>query len=125
MVRDYITDAERYILSFITGGQFHAENRQLIHDQVSPLLIKDLLETYDFEDALSLLDYVLERVDGRREKAKDRRLRYELLCYRSWLMNLKGQIQADYVPVKAIQRRTGFLEAMERIMARQQVQPNA
>lgn len=123
MPQTYITQAEQYILSFIAGNQFHAEDRQFYHDHVSPCLICDLLETYDYEDAIALLGYVIDRIDIRREKAKDRRLKYELLCYRSWLMNMRAQIEAAYAPEKAEERRAGFMEVVSRVLggaARQQ-----
>lgn len=92
MPRTYITQTEAYVLSFIKGGKFQAEHRQQIHDQVTPRLIGDLLKDYDALDAAAILQYVIERIDLRYEKAKDRRYRYELGCYRSWLANAQAQI---------------------------------
>jgi hypothetical protein len=111
MARNYITQAEAYVLSFLPSGQFHAEDRQLYHDHVSPKLIRDLLENYDYEDAIAILTYVIVRIDIRYDRAKDRRHRYELACYRSWLVNMRGQIEADYAPEE---RRAGFVEAIHR-----------
>ena len=93
MPQTYITQSEEWLLSFLPAGQFHAEDRQIYHDHVSPRLIRSLLETYDYEEAIGLLDYVIERIDLRLDRAKDRRLKYELTCYRSWLMNIRAQIQ--------------------------------
>lgn len=116
----YITDAEKWILSFLAAGQFHAEDRQLYHDHVSPRLIHDLLSTYDYDDALAFMDYIIERVEIRYGRAKDRRLRYELTCYLSWLKNMRGQIEADYAPERIEARRISFVEAVQRILGRQQ-----
>jgi|GEM_PF-2105795 len=116
MARYYITQSEAYILSFLPSGQFHAEDRQLYHDHVSPRVIRDLLENYDYEDAIAILTYVIQRIDIRYDRAKDRRLKYELACYRSWLMNMRGQIEADYQPEK---RRANVIEAIHRYFGRQ------
>ncbi|MDC7696164.1 hypothetical protein PQU94_17955 [Asticcacaulis sp. DXS10W] len=118
MARYYITQAEAYLLSFLPSCQFHAEDRQLYHDHVSPRLIRDLLLTYDYEDAIAVLTYVIERIDIRHDRAKDRRHRYELACYRSWLANIRGQIENDYAPDRAVQRPS-FMEAVKRVIARQ------
>ncbi len=93
MARNYITQTEAYILSFIHGGKFQAEHRQQYHDHVTPRLIGDLLKEYDAFDAAAILQYVIERIDLRYERAKDRRYRYELACYRSWLANAQAQIE--------------------------------
>lgn len=119
MPNNYITQSEEWLLSFLPAGQFHAEDRQLYHDHVSPRLIRELLKHYDYEEAIGLLDYVIERIDIRLDRAKDRRLKYELTCYRSWLMNIRGQIEADYAPERAAQRHTGIMAAVRRIIARQ------
>lgn len=122
MTTNYITQSEQWILSHLPAGQFHAEDRQLYHDHISPKLIRDLLGDYDYEDALAFMDYVIERVQIRLDRAKDRRLRYELTCYRSWLANIRGQIENDYAPDRAAQRRPGFMEAVKRVIARQATQ---
>lgn len=119
MPNNYITESEKWILGFLPASQFHAEDRQLYHDHVSPRLIRELLKHYDYEEAIGLLDYVIERIDIRLDRAKDRRLKYELTCYRSWLMNIRGQIEADYAPERAAQRHTGIMAAVRRIVARQ------
>lgn len=115
MPTTYLTQAERYILSFIAGSKFHVEDRQLYHDHVSPRVIHDLLMTYDYEDAIALLTYVIERVETRHSRAKDRRRVYELACYRSWLMNMRGQIEADYRPEE---RRASIVETIHRYFGR-------
>lgn len=115
MARYYITQAEAYILNFLPSAKFHAEDRQLYHDHVSPRLTRDLLETYDYEDAMAILSYVIDRIDLRYARAKDRRHRYELACYRSWLANMRGQIEQDYRTKPAIT----FMETMQRIISRQ------
>lgn len=119
MPNTYITHSEEWLLSFLPAGQFQVEDRQLYHDHVSPRLIRELLQTYDYEEAIGLLDYVIERIDIRLDRAKDRRLRYELACYRSWLMNIRGQIEASHSPERAAERRTSLMEAMKRFVARQ------
>jgi replicative superfamily II helicase len=119
MPQTYITQSEEWILSHLPAGQFHAEDRQLYHDHISPRLIRELLKNYDYEEAIGLLDYVIERIDIRLDRAKDRRLRYELACYRSWLMNIRGQIEASHSPERAAERRISFMEALKRVIARQ------
>lgn len=115
MARYYITQTEAYVLSFLPSGQFHAEDRQLYHDHVSPKLIRDLLENYDYEDAIAILTYVIVRIDLRHDRAKDRRHRYELACYRSWLMNMRAQIEADYAPEE---RRDTMMAMIQRYFGR-------
>jgi hypothetical protein len=115
MARYHITQAEAYVLSFLPSAQFHAEDRQLYHDHVSPKLIRDLLTTYDYEDAIAILTYVIQRIDIRYDRAKDRRHRYELACYRSWLMNMRGQIEADYAPEE---RRDTMMAMIQRYFGR-------
>ncbi|GGZ19571.1 hypothetical protein [Asticcacaulis endophyticus] len=116
MPQTYITQSEEWLLSFLPAGQFHAEDRQLYHDHISPRLIRELLKNYDHEEAIGLLSYVIERIDIRHGKAKDRRLKYELACYRSWLMNIRGQIEANHAPELAAERRTSFIETMKRFV---------
>lgn len=119
MANNYITQSEEWILSHLPAGRFHAEDRQLYHDHVSPRIIRGLLSDYDYEDALAFMDYVIARVQIRLDRAKDRRLRYELTCYLSWLANIRAQIENDYAPDRAVQRHIGFMEAVKRIVARQ------
>lgn len=116
MPTTYITAAERYVLSFIADGRFDVEDRQLYHDHVSPRIIQDLLATYDYEDALTILDYVIDRVETRHNRAKERRRKYELACYLSWLKNMRGQVEADYAPKE---RHAGFVEAIQRYFSHQ------
>jgi len=123
MARNHITQPEAYVLGFLPSGQFHAEDRQLYHDHVTPRLIADLAETYDYEDAIALLGYVIERINIRYDRAKDRRLRYELACYRSWLLNAKGQIEADYRQECGLQRRHSVVDAIRRAFGHQQPTP--
>lgn len=111
----YITQAEQWILSFLAAGQFCAEDRQLYQDHVSPRLIRSLLETHDYEDALVFMTYVIDRVEIRHGRAKDRRLKYELACYRSWLMNMRAQIEADYAPEE---RRDTMIAMIQRYFGR-------
>jgi len=114
----YITESEKWILNFLPSGQFQVEDRQLYHDHISPRLIRELLMHYDYQDAIDLLNYVIEKIDIRLGRAKDRRLKYELACCRSWVMNIRDQVEADYSPERATERRAGFIEAMKRLVAR-------
>ncbi len=116
MTRHYITEAERYVLSFIAAGKFHAEDRQLYHDHVTPRLIRDIVERLGADDAVELLQYIIDRVDIRYHRTKDRLRRYELNCYRSWLANAQAQIERDHRPKTAM----SFMEAVNRIIGRQQ-----
>ena len=95
MPRFYITQPEAYVLSFLPSHQFYAEHRQAYHDYATPRLIADLLKKVTPDEAAKLLQYVIDRVALRYEKVKDRRLRYELACYRSWLANAQAQIIAQ------------------------------
>ena len=117
MARNYITQAEAYILSFLPSAQFHIEDRQLYHDHVSPRVIRDLLEGYDYEDAIAILTYVIQRIDIRYDRVKDRRHRYELACYRSWLAIMRAQIETDYAPKE---RRASVIETIHRYFGRHQ-----
>lgn len=124
MANNYITQSEEWILSHLPAGRFDVQDRQLYHDHISPKIIRGLLSDYDYEDALAFMDYVIERVEIRLDRAKDRRLRYEITCYLSWLMNIRRQIENDYAPERAAQRHIGFIEAVKRVMSRQ-ANPNA
>jgi hypothetical protein len=54
---------------------------------------------------------------GQTEDIRTGRLRrYELNCYRSWLANVQAQIERDHRPKTAM----GFMEAVNRIIGRQQ-----
>ncbi len=86
---------------------------------MSPGLIRELLKHYDHDEAIGLLTYVVERIDIRLDRAKDRRLKYELACYRSWLMNLRGQIAATNRAEPATGRHTSLMGAVKRIIAGQ------
>lgn len=116
MTRHYITQAEAYVLSFIAAGKFHAEDRQLYHDHVTPRLIRDMVGRLGADDAVELLQYIIDRIDIRYHRTKDRLRRYELNCYRSWLANAQAQIERDHRPKTAM----GFMEAVNRIIGRQQ-----
>ena len=115
----YITKDERHVLSYIAGGQFDAQDRQLYHDHVTPRLIRELTSEHGQEGAVALLDGVIARIDIRRARAKDRRCRYELACYRSWLANAKGQIEGAMHRRSAQPAAPTFMEAVKRIIARQ------
>ena len=119
MTRHYITEAERYVLSFIAAGKFHAEDRQLYHDHVTPRLIRDMVGRLGADDAVELLQYIIDRVDIRHHRTKDRLRSYELNCYRSWLANVQAQIERDHRSKTAM----GFMEAVQRIIGRQQTSP--
>jgi hypothetical protein len=116
MTQNYITQAEAYVLSFIAGGQFQAEDRQLYHDHVTPRLIRNLVDKLGVDDAIKLLQYIIDRIDIRYARAKDRRWKYELACYRSWLANAQGQIERDH----SQKPKPTFFEAVQRIINRQQ-----
>ena len=114
----YITTAERHILSYIAGGKFRADDRQLIHDYVIPTLTRELVRDYGVDDAIDIIQGVIDRVEIRHFKAKDHRNRYELACYLSFLRKAKARIEHTFYPHQPEQRSATFMEAVSRIMGR-------
>lgn len=51
----------------------------------------------------------------RHARAKDRRVKYELACYRSWLANAKGQIEQMHRPQVAQTRRQSAVAAIRQL----------
>lgn len=117
MPQTYITVAEKYVRSFLPDDRFDVEDRQLYHDRITPIMIATLIEEYNADDAINLLEYVVEHIEKRREKAKNRLNRYSLTCYASWLKNAIAQIENQHCPKASKTRRQSVMQAIHRVFA--------
>jgi hypothetical protein len=117
MPQTYITVAEKYVRSFLPDDRFDVEHRQLYHNRITPTMIATLIREYGADDAINLLEYVVDHIEKRREKAKNRLNRYALTCYASWLKNAVAQIEQQYRPQASQTRRQSVIEAIHRVFA--------
>lgn len=114
----YITTSERHILSYIVGGKFRAEDRQLIHDFVIPTLTRELVRDYGVDEAIDLIQGVIDRVEIRHFNARDHRNRYELACYLSFLRKAKARIEHTFYPhiAQSQQPTTTLFQTVSRML---------
>lgn len=117
MAQIYITQAERYVRSFLPNDRFEVEHRQHYHDSITPTMITTLIGEYGADDAVNLLEYVVEQIEKRREKAKDRLNRYSLACYISWLKSAIAQIEDRHNLQASQTRRKSVMEAVQSLFA--------
>jgi len=119
MPQIYITQSERYIRSFLPDDRFDVEHRQLYHDRITPTMIATLIREYGADDAINLLEYVVEHIEKRRQMAKSHLNRYSLACYASWLKNAVAQIEDSHRTQAFQTRRQSVLQAIHRVFGRQ------
>jgi len=94
MPQIYITVAERYFRSFLPSGRFEVEHRELYDGRVTPAMARTLIKEYGADDAIGLLEYVIEHVEARRERARNSLNRYALKCYVAWLRDVTARVDS-------------------------------
>lgn len=106
---DLYDTSRNHILSFFPNRRFEADNRQYHNDFTLSEVVRGLRDAYGYDDADTVLDYVITRVERRYDRAKDRLRKCEIGCYLHFLHRAQEMIQ-DLAKQEAARRSNdGFM----------------